>query len=75
MASEQQKPTTVGDALLAEITRVRDQVLPAYLEIGEPGAFARMMMRADMDDATRALAEGDAVACIRLLESLRGYST
>lgn len=68
-------PATLADALLSEITRVRDEVLPSYIAIGPPGAFAAGMMRAEMDAASRALAEGDAVACMRLLESLRGYST
>jgi hypothetical protein len=72
---EQQSPTTVGDALIAEIARVRDEVMPVYVSIGPPGRFALAMMGVDIDAATRALAEGDAVACIRLLESLRGFHT
>ena len=65
---------TVGDALPREMTRVRDGVMPAYLGIGPPGTFALAMMRADLDAAERAIAEGDVVAMIRCLESLRGYS-
>lgn len=75
MDEQESKSTTVGDALIAEIARVRDHVLPAYVAIGAPGAFAATMMRAEMDAATRALSEGDAIACIRLLETLKGYHT
>jgi hypothetical protein len=65
---------TVGDALPREMTRVRDEVMPAYVEIGPPGAIALAMMRADLDAAQRALAGGDVVGMIRALEALRGYS-
>lgn len=66
---------TVGDELIAEMARVRDRVMPAYLEIGAAGAFALASMRADLDAAARALAAPDVGACIRLLVSLRGYHT
>lgn len=66
---------TLADALLAEITRVRDKVMPAYIEIGPPGTFALALMRADLDAATRALAEQDAVECLRLYKELQGYHT
>ncbi len=32
-------------------------------------------MRADLDAAAKALAEGDVVAMIRVYESLKGYTT
>lgn len=64
---------TVGDALPREMARVRDEVMPAYLEIGPAGAFALAMMRRDLDAAARALAEGDVIAMIRLLGALKGY--
>jgi hypothetical protein len=69
-----QDPKTLGDALPAEMARVRDEVMPAYVEIGPAGAFALAMMRRDLDEAARALAEGDVVAMIRAYESLKGYS-
>jgi hypothetical protein len=64
---------TLGDALPAEMARVRDEVMPAYIECGPGGAFALAMMRRDLDEAARALAEGDVVAMIRVYESLKGY--
>lgn len=66
---------TLGDALPREMARVRDEVMPAYLEIGPPGAFALAMMRADLDAAARAMVEGDVVAMLRCHESLKGYTT
>lgn len=68
-------PTTVADALLVEMTRVRDAVMPHYLRLPDMGgAFALEGMRRDLDAAARALAEQDAVACIRALNALRGYT-
>ena len=58
---------------MVEITRVRDVVMPRYLELGASGAFVLTLIRKDLDDAVRALAEQDATQCLRLLNSLRGY--
>lgn len=66
---------TLGEALPREMARVRDEVMPAYAEIGPAGAFALAMMRRDLDEAARALAEGDIIAMLRALESLREYTT
>ena len=67
--------SSLADALLAEMTRVRDEVMPAYQEIGPAGGFALTLMRRDLDEAARALAEGDAIACLRLHQSLKGFHT
>jgi hypothetical protein len=72
--SDEPKQDTLGEALPREMARVRDKVMPAYIEIGPPGRFALAMMRADLDEAARALAEGDVIAMIRVYESLKGYS-
>jgi len=50
---------TLGDALPREMTRVRDEVMSAYIEIGQPVAFALAMMRRDLDAAQKAMIEGD----------------
>lgn len=70
-----EQPMTVGDALPREMARVRDEVLPAYLEIGPAGAFAAAGMRADLDAAAKAMAEGDTIAMIRVLEALKDWKT
>lgn len=65
----------LGTALPREMTRVRDDVIPSYLEIGPSGAFAVAWMRKALDDAARAMAEGDVTAMIRAYEELKGAST
>jgi hypothetical protein len=64
---------SLGTVLPAEMARVRDEVMPAYQAIGAPGMLALAMMRATLDEAARALAEGDLVAMVRLYEDLCGY--
>lgn len=63
---------TLGDALPREMTRVRDKVLPAYMAIPE-GRLAANLMRHSLDNARRALAEGDVVAMLTCYEDLKGY--
>lgn len=64
---------TLGDALPREIARVRDDILPIYLEIGPSGAIAAALMRADLDAASKAMIEGDVVQMIRIYEALKGW--
>lgn len=66
---------TIGTALPAEMTRVRDVLIPMYQSIGPAGSFALMMMRRSLDEAARVMAEGDTVGMIRALEDLRGYKS
>lgn len=72
-------PDTLGDALPREMARVRDEVIPAYLELrGLPGVNvepALGFMRASLHAAAKAMAEGDVVAMLRAYEDLKGYST
>jgi hypothetical protein len=63
----------LGDALPAEMARVRDEVMPAYVAIGPAGAFALAGMRADLDAAAKAMIEGDTIAMIRVYDSLKGW--
>lgn len=64
---------SLGEALPREMARVRDEVMPAYQSIGVEGMPALFMMRAELDAATKALAEGDVVAMLRAYESLKEY--
>jgi len=64
---------TVGEDLPIVMARVRDEIMPLYLEIGPAGSFAVAMMRADLDKATKALAEGDIVTILQAYESLKSY--
>lgn len=65
---------SLAEALPREMARVRDEVMPPYVEIGRDGMFALAIMRADLDAAAKALAEGDVIEMIRVYESLKGYT-
>jgi hypothetical protein len=69
------EPASLGEALPKEMARVRDHVMPAYIAIGPVGAFALAMMRADLDKAAKAMAEGDLPAMIAAYQSLKDYET
>jgi hypothetical protein len=71
--TDTRRPLSLGEALPAEMARVRDKVMPAYIEIGPAGAIALMMMRHSLDVAAKALAEGDVAAMIAAHEDLKGY--
>jgi hypothetical protein len=64
---------SLGDALPRVMARVRDVLMPTYIEIGPAGAFALTMIRADLDAVTRAMAEDDVVAMLRAYENLKRY--
>jgi len=65
---------TLGDALPKEMTRVRDELMPIYLEIGPAGKFALGMMQRSLDRAAKAMIEGDLPAMIRCCQELRCYT-
>lgn len=65
---------TLGEALPKEMARVRDELMPLYLEIGPAGQFALALMRQDLDAAAKALAEGDVVEMMRVYQSLKGFN-
>lgn len=65
---------TLGEALPKQMARVRDEIMPLYLEIGPPGQFGLMMMRIALDAAARAMAEGDVIAMLRAHEDLKGFT-
>lgn len=66
---------SLGEELPKEMKRVRDDVMPAYIEIGPAGTFALTIIRATLDRATKALAEGDVIAMLRAYEDLKGFDT
>lgn len=65
--------STLGDELPKEMARVRDVLMPQYLAIGPAGGFALAMMRAELDRATKALAEGDLPAMIQSYARLKDF--
>jgi hypothetical protein len=62
---------TLADELPRQMARVRDELLPHYIALGPAGMFGAAMIRADLDRAAKALAEGDAVEMIRVCQSLK----
>jgi hypothetical protein len=64
---------TLGDALPREMARVRDELMPAYREIGPGGFFALTLMKRALDGATQALAEGDVVAMLHWYKELKDF--
>lgn len=68
-----EKIESLAEALPRVMTHVRDNVMPAYIEIGPPGKLALMVMRAELDAAQKAIMEGDTVEMLRLYESLKEF--
>ena len=66
--------SSLGEELPKEMARVRDTLMPAYIAIGPAGAFALALMRKALDDAARAMIEGDVVAMLRAYEDLKGFT-
>jgi hypothetical protein len=64
---------SLGEALPKEMARIRDVVMPAYVDIGPEGSFALAFMRRELDAAAKAMAEGDVVEMIRAYEALKSY--
>ena len=75
MANLPAETETLGTALPKEIARVRDEIMPPYLEIGPAGFLALTGMRADLDRAAKALAEGDVIAMLAAYESLKEWQS
>jgi hypothetical protein len=63
----------LGTTLPQEMTRVRDEVMPAYQKIGKSGALAVFMMKRDLDIAAKAMMEGDIVTMIKVYQSLKAW--
>jgi hypothetical protein len=63
---------TVDEELPKEMARVRE-LLPIYDAI-PTGVFAATMMRADLDAAAKAMAEGDLAAMILRYHRLKDYT-
>ena len=69
------EPSNLGEAIPWQMARVRDEVIPAYEECGPGGSFAVAIMKRDLDEAARALAEGDLAAMMRSYISLKNHHT
>lgn len=72
---EARRAQNLVQGLQAEIARVRDEVIPAYVAIGPAGSWAIGCMRRDLAAGEAAIGEGDAVAMLKQLALLREYHT
>lgn len=75
MREKKMMSESLAEALPREMARVRDDVLPAYLEIGRAGSFAVASMCAALDDAAKAMMDGDVNRMIAAYRELQGFST
>lgn len=64
---------TLGAELPREMARVRDEVLPAYIQLGQAGRFAVQMIRIDLKKASKAIFEGDLAKMILVYKSLKAW--
>lgn len=63
--------TSLGEQLPKEIARVRDEILPCYIEIGVSGQFGAAMIRRSLDAASEAMISGDVVAMLQAYQDLK----
>lgn len=71
LAGDSTMTDTLGDALPRQIAFVRDEVIPAYEEIGPAGAFALGWIRPALATAEKAWASGDVVAMVRAYAEIK----
>lgn len=64
---------TLADVAMKEITRVRDEVMPAYYAMGRSGDIDMTAMRVTMDATIRALAMQDASTLMYLVKIMKGF--
>jgi hypothetical protein len=62
-----------SDALLREVARVCDVLMPVYQSIGPAGGLVLAMMRTDLDRAAEAMIEGDVAGMLAAHELLSAY--
>ena len=66
--------SSVGEEIVKEMARVRDELLPLYDALPRnAGLFAATLMRQALDRAANALAEGDVVAIVRCYRELKDF--
>lgn len=69
------EPLSLGEALNQEMNRVRDEIMPAYIEVGRPGMFAVALMRNCLDRAQKAIIEVDVITMLAMYKALREFTT
>jgi hypothetical protein len=71
------KPESLADAILRELKRVREEVLPQYEHpsVKAVAGFAVMMIRREIAATEKAMMEGDVVAMLRCYQALKGTNS
>ena len=64
--------TTLAESIIEQQARCR-KLLGLYIEIGQPGVFAKMMIEDALKRTDEAVMSGDVVAMIRLHEELKEF--
>lgn len=67
--------SSLGEELPKEMARVRDELMPQYQSIGPAGGFVLMLMRKALDDAAKAMIEGDLTEMIRVYKELKDFKS
>jgi len=62
---------TLGEALPKQIKRC-NELIRQYESLGPVGNFGKMMIQMDIDQALKAMAEGDLPGMLRAYEALKG---
>lgn len=63
--------TTLADELPRQMKRVREQLIPAYQQIGTAGHFALAFLNQDLREAEEAMASQDLARMIRACKKLQ----
>lgn len=71
--TDKKESESLGEALPREMTRVRHLITIYEKHCPQTGAFAIGCMNMSLDEAQKALAEGDTVAMIRIYQDLKAY--
>jgi len=61
---------SVGEDILIELKRNRE-LLQMYIEIGPAGSFGAAMINQDIDNAEKALSEGNIIEILKSYEKLK----
>ena len=69
---------TLADALPEAIKRMNEEIIPAYVSIiplAPMTALTVQIMRAEVDQAVKALASGDVVAMLEAYAAIKDYKS
>ena len=59
------------ESMIAEVNRVKEEVMPKYAALGRAGAIALALMKNTVAKAEKAMGEGDTIAMLSLFKELK----